>query len=79
MAGRVYYSFDDVSGTFPSKQTVKWSDMKTGSNPHAYIEGNDLIGEIEIGGEVKYYRLDLGRHLAQGYKAIPTVFKTYSV
>ncbi|CAI9736931.1 Hypothetical predicted protein [Octopus vulgaris] len=67
MAGRVYYSFDDVS-TAPETLTVKWSDMKTGSYSLAYIEGTNLIGEIVINGSKKYYRLDLSRQLEQGHQ-----------
>ncbi|XP_029648254.1 uncharacterized protein LOC115222236 [Octopus sinensis] len=75
MAGHACYSFDSVTGTAPDTQTVKWSDMKTGSDPDAYIEGTNLIGEIVINGSKKYYRLDLSRQLEQGHQPSVTVIK----
>ncbi|CAI9736932.1 Hypothetical predicted protein [Octopus vulgaris] len=64
-----------VTGTAPDTQTVKWSDMKTGSDPDAYIEGTNLIGEIVINGSKKYYRLDLSRQLEQGHQPSVTLNK----
>ncbi|CAI9736936.1 Hypothetical predicted protein [Octopus vulgaris] len=75
MAGRVYYSFHSVTGTAPDIQTVKWSDMKTGSYPHAYIDGTNLIGEIVINGSKEYYRLDLSKEIEQGYQPSVTLNK----